>query len=51
MTEEEAKLFEESQGSQKNNSSYEEEEAMIDGDRDLFSTACNTPNLSSIDEA
>ena len=49
-------MFEESKHendvSGKQGDNYIEDEHMQDlGNRDLFSTACTTPNLSSIDEA
>lgn len=56
--EDEVKLFEESEveaheedmGEQADKNQSDDEE-MIDAAGDLFSTACNTPNLSCIDEA
>ena len=54
----EVKLFEESEmeAHEEDMGEYAEknqsdEEEMMDAAGDLFSTACNTPNLSCIDEA
>jgi hypothetical protein len=55
----EVKLFEESEveaheeemGEKMEDKNQSDEEEMMDAAGDLFSTACNTPNLSCIDEA
>ena len=58
--EDEVKLFEESEveahdeedmGEQAEEKNQSEDEEMIDAAEELISTACNTPNLSCIDEA
>ena len=58
--EDEVKLFEESEveahdeedmGEQVEEKNQSEDEEMIDAAEELISTACNTPNLSCIDEA